>query len=270
MKDARHEPLMSPLRLPDGRTVWHVTGSQLEVSFIYKEIFTEHIYERLAPVLCANSVVVDAGANIGLFTLSLLARDIPIRVLCFEPVPAIRACLKRNLAAVKRPAGCRIDVRDCALGKLDGYADFTFLPRGPGNSTMFPEKKHAEFDAISAQERSPELHDWLHGLLQEELRIVCPISRLSTAIALEGLDRIDLLKIDVEGAELELLEGLDDSDWHRVRHIAMECALWNKPHLPMLREMLLSRGFRQVVFDGPCGEDQALDDGHPCMMYACR
>lgn len=82
----------------------------------------------------------DAGANIGLFTLSLLTRGTPIRVVCFEPVPAIRACLKRNLAAAKRHAGCRIDVRDCALSKLDGYADVTFLPRAPGNSTMFPKR----------------------------------------------------------------------------------------------------------------------------------
>jgi FkbM family methyltransferase len=270
MNDARLESLMSPLRLPDGQTVWHVAGSHLEVLFIYEEIFAHHVYERLAPVLSADSVVVDAGANIGLFTLSLLAREIPIRVLCFEPVPATRACLKRNLATARRHVGCRIDVRDCALGKLDGYADVTFLPRAPGNSTMFPEKKPDEFHAICEEQHSLGLRNWLHGLLQKELKIVCPISRLSTAIALEGLDRIDLLKIDVEGAELELLDGLDESDWHRIRHIAMECALWNKPRLPMLRAQLLSRGFRQVVFDSPSGTERALNDGYPCMMYACR
>src|SRR5690349_20960710 len=105
MKDARVESLISPLRLPNGRTFWHVNGSHTEASFIYKEVFADHIYERLAPALSPGSVVVDAGANIGLFTLSLLARGLPIRVLCFEPVPANRACLERNLAAARRPAG---------------------------------------------------------------------------------------------------------------------------------------------------------------------
>ena len=272
MTNARLKSLISPFRLPDGQMVWHVVGSEFEVSFIYREIFAERVYEHLAPALAPGSVVVDAGANIGLFTLSLLAREIPIRVVCFEPVPATRTCLERNLAAARRHAGCRIEVQACALGKLDGHADFTFFPRAPGNSTLFPERKPDEFDAISQEQPrfAVEVRNFLHGLLQKEERIVCPISRLSTVIARERLERIDLLKIDVEGAELEVLDGLDESDWHRVRHLVMECALWNKPRLPALRAQLLTRGFKEVVFGGPSGAERALHDGHTCMLYARR
>jgi len=37
-----------------------------------------------------------------------------------------------------------------------------------------------------------------------------------------GIERIDLLKVDVEGAELDVLEGLDDEDWDRVDQIVLE------------------------------------------------
>ena len=38
----------------------------------------------------------------------------------------------------------------------------------------------------------------------------------------EGLERIDLLKIDVQRAELDVLEGIQEQDWEKIEQVVME------------------------------------------------
>src|SRR5205085_4460776 len=49
-----------------------------------------------------------------------------------------------------------------------------------------------------------------------------PLKTISSIIAEEQLNCIDLLKIDVERSELDVLLGIDTSDWAKIRQIAME------------------------------------------------
>ena len=45
---------------------------------------------------------------------------------------------------------------------------------------------------------------------------------LSSIIEDEGIDRIDILKVDVEGAELAVLRGIADKHWPKVQQLALE------------------------------------------------
>ncbi len=38
----------------------------------------------------------------------------------------------------------------------------------------------------------------------------------------QGLERVDLLKIDVERAELDVLHGVRQQDWPRIRQVVLE------------------------------------------------
>ena len=74
---------------------------------IYEELFVARCYSRgwsLSPsasvVIKAprpNSIVVDAGANIGLFSLWAAQQAPNLKIVAFEPIPPIVEVLKRNL-----------------------------------------------------------------------------------------------------------------------------------------------------------------------------
>lgn len=50
----------------------------------------------------------------------------------------------------------------------------------------------------------------------------CPIRTLSQVMAAEGIDRIDLLKVDAEGAETLVLKGIEDRDWPKIQRVVLD------------------------------------------------
>lgn len=52
--------------------------------------------------------------------------------------------------------------------------------------------------------------------------VVAQLRRLSDVVAEHGVRRIDLLKVDVELAELDVLRGIDDRDWPKVQAVVIE------------------------------------------------
>src|SRR5215472_10431856 len=53
-------------------------------------------------------------------------------------------------------------------------------------------------------------------------QIETSVLTLSQVVAELGVERIDLLKIDVEKAELDVLLGVNDGDWRRIDRLLME------------------------------------------------
>ncbi len=180
----------------------------------FREVFVLGVYERLpqfAPR--AGGVVLDVGANIGLFSLRHARAG--ARVYAVEPHPEAFARLERNLAA--NGLGQRVTALPCALGAAEGWARL----RG-GRATpltrVIPDRSGA-------------------------VRL-----RTLDALAAElGLARIDLLKLDVEGAEVEVLRGAR-------RVLPMVERLVLEVHAPArldaLRALAAAAGLRQVYAEG--------------------
>ncbi|MEO1618772.1 MAG: FkbM family methyltransferase, partial [Planctomycetota bacterium] len=72
------------------------------------------------------------------------------------------------------------------------------------------------------------------------------LRRLSDVLREKNVDQIDLLKIDVEGAEFEVLDGLEPADWERVRQLVMEIAPANVTKIHAFAQDLQQRGFTSV------------------------
>jgi amino acid adenylation domain-containing protein/FkbM family methyltransferase/non-ribosomal peptide synthase protein (TIGR01720 family) len=202
--------------LPNGMLISHQNRS--ESDFLYGEIFEDETYLQHGIALAEDACVFDVGANVGLFTLFVRNRAPRATVYAFEPIPRVFESLRLNAEA----AG-GVKPFQCALSNTRGEAAFTWYRhnsvisgRHAGSGDVetvktFLRNRGADDDAAS------HAGEWL-----DSETVTCELRTLSDVIAEEGIERIDLLKIDVEKSELEVLEGLDASDWARVEQLVIE------------------------------------------------
>jgi len=140
----------------------------------------------LAGAVRPGSVCVDAGANLGAVSLMLARCAGPTgRVHAFEPVPAVRARLAEHVGANGFADVVRI--HDEALADETGTATF-----------------HVAAEAETNQGLGSLLHESRPGAMTAlEVRTI----RLDEFVEREGIERLDWIKMDVQGAEPLLLEG---------------------------------------------------------------
>jgi FkbM family methyltransferase len=138
------------------------------------------VVERLARAYF--DVAVDAGANVGEWTLQALALWPACVVHAIEVAPRTYEELARVCA--NGPAGLRAHAHPFGLSNRPGSATFYYFPGYPKLTASSP--RHENFESVPFEAHLRTLDDFCDEA---------------------GLDRIDFLKIDVEGAEHEVLEG---------------------------------------------------------------
>lgn len=179
-------------------------GYYLELRFVYSEIIGGDTYAKEISALPEDALVLDIGANVGMFSLGVKAAKPGATVLAFEPMPRTLDALRKNIELHELDA---ITVYPLALGtEEDSSVEFTFYPQAPANSTRFPEEK-----VIDAE------------ILGKSTTVLVEVTTAAAVLAKHPEPaRIDLVKIDVEGAELDVLKGLSDPDWARIRSFVIE------------------------------------------------
>ncbi len=81
----------------------------------------------------------------------------------------------------------------------------------PGNSTARPAEKR-ELQA-----------SFMHSQYFADERVYnCSMTTLSSFISRNELDKVNLLKIDVEGMELEVMKGASEQHWSRIEQVVAE------------------------------------------------
>lgn len=164
--------------------------------------------------------VVDGGANAGQFARAAAETWRDARVISFEPLPDVAGVLRRNLGGL----GARVRVEQAALGATTGVLPFYRAAYTLGSSALPPG------DGAST-------------------RIEVPVVRLDDALAEEALARPVLLKLDLQGYEIEALRG-GSATLARVDAVLIEVAFRsNYEGEPLFRDVLRfmeEAGFRFV------------------------
>ena len=203
-----------------------------EAKFLFQEIFVHNAYLRHGIGVTAGDCVFDVGASIGVFGIYLHQKSPGIRLYSFEPIPQIFEVLKANAAL----HGLNARLFNCGLADQAGSARFTFYPK---NSVMsgrhanlaedrnttrtFIETRSPTFAAQAQQDADVARHleNMLDGLF-EPVVVDCELRRLSDVVREEQIQRIDLLKVDVEKSEHQVLSGIDDEHWPIIRQVVIE------------------------------------------------
>lgn len=132
---------------------------------------------QVLPYLKDGDIFVDLGANAGIFTCFAAKRVGPWgRVIAVEPMPEMLECLQQNIAANNFE---NVTVFPTAVGDKPVMTTLCIHPVNRGASSLV-----ADFDGTN---------------------IEVPVLTLENIVASAGIDRIDFLKIDVEGFEDRVL-----------------------------------------------------------------
>ncbi|HEU5001804.1 MAG TPA: FkbM family methyltransferase [Actinomycetota bacterium] len=177
------------LSAPHDLVPYHLTGPASDQGVIGEiqrsgGAYQPQVMAALRRVLDPRSVVVDVGANIGVFAL-VLGRLVPGgTVFAFEPDPQNYAYLRANIA---RNRAANVVAEPLAVYDRAGEVAFVSVP-----------------ERLSASFVSPA--PGTNGSAQQVGNPVEAV-RLDDYVAARGVRRIDLVMIDAEGAEFAVLRG---------------------------------------------------------------
>eukprot|EP01032_Pedospumella_encystans_P017453 gene17453-19888_t len=319
------------LVLPNGLKMHaHWASAPEETAFLYEEIFERQVYARGVAQLKPGDLMVDVGANVGMFALyaahhTQMRNQDPITIIAIEPMQANFTLLQQNMHLHKVRGLCyRCAVgnsadgpvgekeKNAALSRLsdnigvfhENYdPDVTgelpahsktmlYYPRMPGNSCSIArvttntalQETHMNPNVLRAAHNSRTeetcavftLSDVLDHFLQfaEDGRgvnkstyfkddMTVGVKRPAEAVGYTAVAarRVALLKIDVEGDELEVLQSINKTYWGLVDRVIIESHPINTDNICAL---LQQEGFRE--------ENIAVEEDRTgnAFMYASR
>ncbi|MDZ7792824.1 MAG: FkbM family methyltransferase [Spirochaetia bacterium] len=188
-----------------------------------------------------NDTVLDIGANEGFYTLRMKHENPTARVLAVEPISSTYQLLTTNLA-----------LNHCTRSQV--YPVHAAAAAGQLHVEMF---HHAHVPTISSAHISQLDQPWIKpSSLQKELVEAFSLDEICRSA---GFKRVDLIKIDVEGAEIEVLQGAQEI-LGRASRIVLE---W---HSSALKDaaitFLQKRGFRLLLAEAHRFGDLYFERGH--------
>ena len=172
-----------PARLANGAVVHGRNRAGYGGRGIY--IFRDDLepeFAHLEKFLTPGGVFVDIGGNTGIYTIKaaqFFRTNGGGTVVTFEPLPEMLAILEKNLTANGFE---NVRLRSFCLGEKPGAAEFWINFNRPASSSLVSRDPGAT-------------------------RISTMVFRFDDVFPLEKLDRLDYVKMDVEGAEAQVLAG---------------------------------------------------------------
>lgn len=263
--------------LPNNQKVFCIQAEEARI--LYQQVQEYFKYVDINQ----GDTIFDVGANIGLF--SLMVNDLyagKVKVFAFEPIPDIFSALNQN-ARKYNPE--KIIVYQIGLGSKSQTTDFAYYPKATAISSMYPDSSEEGKKLFSKTIRksleqfsfplnlikflpSPLLYfaiDKIVDFVHHEKKVTCQVKTVSQILMERSINQVDLLKIDVERAELDVLMGIEDEDWWKIKQIVIEVHNING-RVKFIINLLKDKGFQQIS----CEQDTAFKHLDIYILYASR
>ena len=208
---------MKQFEISDLRAIFfYGTIEENWLGYIMSEIFKDQIYRPYLPLQKEGTLALDIGGHIGLVSLYLSSYF--ERIITLEPSWEHFDALNRNLQINKIT---NVKPLNKALYIKGGQFPFG----GPkDNRTM----------------RSLHMATWPEGKSDEMVEAIT----LDKLFKDEGIEHVDLMKLDVEGSEVEIFSGEGFKKVaHKIDVITGEWHQWSGRHPNQMNEALKSNGF---------------------------
>ncbi|MBW4434627.1 MAG: FkbM family methyltransferase [Pelatocladus maniniholoensis HA4357-MV3] len=214
-------------KLINGLEIFH--QNKAETEHFYEDIYENRVYAKNGITFNPGDYIFDVGANIGLFTLFADQECDNATIYTFEPSPPTFNILKANTSK------CRGNIKlfNCGLSNVDKTITLTFYPNSSGMSSFYPneEEEKQVLKAIILNKKQAgmlemeQVLQYTDELLEERFKsqsFNCSVRTISGIIEENNVKRIDMLKIDVQKSEFDVLLGINEHDWPKIRQIVIE------------------------------------------------
>jgi len=144
-----------------------------------RKTYEENEIQILEELIKKKDVCLDIGGNIGIYSIFMAKKAFQGKVIAFEPIPINRniIALNASLNEIKN-----IEIRDCVLSDISGSIEFSI-------------SEDSAYSSLKATNRKEEAYSF-----------VVQSKTLDELFTKEN-KKVDIVKIDVEGAELLVLKG---------------------------------------------------------------
>jgi FkbM family methyltransferase len=204
---------------------------------IFKEIFVEDFYElsSFLPSLQEDAIIVDIGANVGFFPVLILSKRPKATFFCYEPLPA-------NITHLKK-----LKKDNPAFEKQLNIFQYAVTDKNEGSITLFTEENPDESSIASIHQSFDT---------RNKSSITVPVTNLAAIVSNNNLNKIDILKLDCEGAEFPILYNTPSSVFEKIKFILLEVHNLDneKQNVEALGSFLKERGFsiKSTPFHNNC------------------
>ncbi|MFN6478156.1 non-ribosomal peptide synthetase [Nostoc sp. DedQUE07] len=255
--------------LPNGMMIAHLNKNETE--FVYKEVWEEQAYLKHDITINEGDCIFDVGANIGLFALFAGQIYKDVSIYAFEPIPPVFDVLRINAQSY----GLNVKLFNLGLSSETKTDTFTYYPQVSVISGRFADatQERETIKSFLLKQQKNVVNDIqisdgaIDELLAERLQsqqFICQLRTISDVIAEHGVERIDLLKIDVEKSEQDVLSGIQQEDWQKIQQIVVEVHNMNG-RLEEIVALLKEHGYDLII-----EQDALLEDTGLYNIYARR
>lgn len=173
-------------------------------------VFWMIFVRRHYPVKASDRVIVDVGANIGVFTIYAARQAPSARIIAVEPFPDTSRRLRRHLEDNR--IADRVTVLTCAVAGQSGRGE---MDAAEGIPSQY-RRIHSEITAtLNTKHRGVAALDDVAGV---------PVNSktLADILDLANADNVDLMKMNIHGSEYAVLMNAPASVLQRFRRIAVQ------------------------------------------------